>query len=203
MRVLLLETRSGIANDAAEQLAVHGHTVVRCHERGRRVFPCNALVDGAQCPLADDRRPVDVALTIRHQASPLPVPLEDGIACALRAHVPVVVAGEAASNPYQPFGAVEAGDDVVAACEAASTATLERHGAIALEAFARSLECLGVTDPGARATVHRNRGGLRVVISLSVPVDESVLPLATTRVVGALRAFDRVAPTIDVSVERA
>ena len=133
MRVLVLESRSGAADDPVVQLQARGHSVVRCHDgRGRRVFPCSALVEGHQCPLENHRPRVDVALTVRHQASSLPAPLEDGIACALRAHVPVVVAGDVESNPYEALGAAVAGDDVVKACERAANKALERRGSVAL-----------------------------------------------------------------------
>lgn len=146
---------------------------------------------------------MDVALTVRHRAAPLPAPLEDGIACALHAHVPVVVAGASESNPYEQLGAVVAGEDVVAACEAAAVTALERHGAVALQALEASLAAHGVREADARATVRRSRDGLQVALSVSAPVDGSVVGLATSRVVGALRALDRQAPRIDVTFEHA
>ncbi len=203
MRVLLLETEAGVADDAAARLSAAGHDVVRCHEpHDRDAFPCQGVLDTACCPIEGTGAGVDVALTVRHAPSPVAAPLEDGIACAIRARVPVVVAGEAASNPYEAFGAVVAGDDLVAACEAAATGPLDGHGSVAQHALEASLAAHGLRGIGERATVYRSRGGLRVVLSLFAPVDEMVLQQATTRVVGALRTFDRMAPRIDVSVER-
>jgi hypothetical protein len=204
MRVLLLETEAGAADDTAQRLLARGHEIVRCHEQlDRRAFPSVGLVDGARCPMEGAGAGVDVALTVRRTASPLPAPLEDGIACALHAHVPVVVAGAADSNPYDPLGAVVAGDDVVRACEDAAFAPLERHGAVALDALNASLAAHDVPHAGACATVRRSRDGLRVVLSGPAIVDDRTVALATSRVVGALRAFDHHAPKIDVAFERA
>jgi hypothetical protein len=44
MTVLVLESDTGAADSAIEQLEGEGHAVVRCHERNAVAFPCNALV---------------------------------------------------------------------------------------------------------------------------------------------------------------
>ena len=56
-------------------------------------FPCSALTDDG-CPLR--RNIVDVALTVRQRPRSQPAPQEDGVTCALRTHVPLVVAGATA-----------------------------------------------------------------------------------------------------------
>ena len=106
MRVLVLEGEGGAATDAVTELEANGHAVVRCHEPGAPAFPCAGLAGGG-CPLEGDG--VDVALTVRSAATGAPSPTEDGIACALRARVPVVVAGAGDANPYAAFGGTTVG----------------------------------------------------------------------------------------------
>ena len=55
--------------------------------------------------------------------TPGPTPFEDGVSCALRHHVPLVVAGTTALNPFDDWTTVTAGDDdIVEACERAGSA---------------------------------------------------------------------------------
>jgi hypothetical protein len=201
MRVLVLETRPGVAASAAERLEASGHEVLRCHEQSQaHAFPCAGLAENGGCPL--DGPGVDVALTVRHDAMPEPADLEDGVACALRAHVPLVVAGDAAVNPFASYGAaVVDGADVVAVCEQVANAPLERHGTVALDALRASLTRHGVADAGVEAIVHRSRDGLKVTLLVPADAPEDAAALATTRVVGALRNLDRNARSIDVAME--
>jgi hypothetical protein len=201
MRVLLLETEAGSAADAAVQLEAGGHEVLRCHEQSqRRAFPCAGLSDPSACPLEGPG--VDVALTVRHAPLPQPADLEDGVAGARRAHVPLVVAGESRDNPFASHGAtLAAGDDLVAVCEQAANAPLPRHGMVALDALRASLSRHGMPDADADAIVHRSRDGLRVTLFVPAGAPEDAAALATTRVVGALRALDARARSIDVAME--
>lgn len=85
--------------------------------RARRV----SRLDTDECPPA---RHTDVALVARPRVAPRPTALEQGATCAIRAGVPLVEAGPAALDPYEPWLADRVDDDVVAACEAASDAAL-------------------------------------------------------------------------------
>ena len=88
MRVLMLESHPGVANEAIAELTDAGHTIVRCDTADRR-YPCRGLVPGADCPLDEH---VDVALVVQeigtHQ-------VEHGAVCAARSRVPVVAVGPA------------------------------------------------------------------------------------------------------------
>jgi hypothetical protein len=203
MRVLLLETESGSAAHAAASLEASGHEVLRCHEASQRhAFPCAGLSDASACPL--EGAGVDVALTIRHAALADPAPFEDGAACALRAHVPLVVAGATAGNPFVLHGAtpITGDDDVVVACEQVANAPLARHGMVALDALRASLIRHRLPDADAQAIVHRSRDGLRVTLVVPASAPDAAAALATTRVVGALRGLDTRARSIDVAMER-
>ena len=116
MRVLVLEGEPGAAGEVERRLRAAGHEVVRCHEPGLPLFPCVGLSDGA-CPLDGPR--VDVAVTVRGHVRPSPALTEDGAVCALRAGIPLVMAGRTVLNPFAPWAAADVREaDVVEACEA-------------------------------------------------------------------------------------
>jgi hypothetical protein len=116
MKVLLFETDPCASDGAARELEEAGHEVVRCHHRALPAFPCVALQDGGRCPI--DGGDIDVALTVRAHPLPCPATLEDGVVCALRHHVPLVVAGNAVFNPFEPWMTAAVGDqDLVEVCE--------------------------------------------------------------------------------------
>jgi hypothetical protein len=201
MRVLVVETDAGAADEAVARLEAAGHAVARCHEHGERhAFPCAGLAAGGVCPLRGDG--VDVALTVRARPMPTPAALEDGAACALRANVPLVVTGQTVWNPYVQLPDVTvAHDDVVAACEAAARAPLARHGVAALEAMRASLLQSGVDARDVEdtdVTVTRTRAGLHVTLDVPPGAPKAAIALATTRVMSAVRELDRAAPAIDV-----
>src|SRR3954451_11496602 len=131
MRVLVVESDRHAADAAIAELREAGHEVGRCHESGLPVFPCNALCEGAGCSL-DTRDGVDVLLDYRAHAHPRPTPLEDGVSCAARRCIPVVVAGVSALNPFDKWttAAAENGS-VVDACNRAATAPIESLGDVA------------------------------------------------------------------------
>jgi hypothetical protein len=121
VRVLVLETNRRAADHAIAELRGAGHQVVRCHEVGLPAFPCNALCNNGVCEL-DASGGVDIVLDYRAHPLPRPTAYEDGVSCALRHHVPLVVVGTSALNPFDKWTAAIAGDDeIVAACEAAAS----------------------------------------------------------------------------------
>ncbi len=206
MRVLVVGTMPGIIAETADALDAAGHAVVRCHD-GADAFPCAALTPGRTCPIEDG--PVDVVVAARDRAWPKPSPFEDGASCALRRHIPMVVTGPATMlHPYAPYGAreVPAGGDLVATCEEAVAAPLAGHGQVALECARTVLEVAGIETSDLRVTVHRRpadlRGGLVVDLHLPVALSDEAHGLRSNlvaKVVGALRAHDPHAPSIDVS----
>ena len=196
MKVLVLESDPGAAATAVEQLEAAGHRVVRCHEPGTAAFPCAGL-DVGGCPL--DGEPVDVALTVRAHPHSRPTPLEDGVTCALRHKVPVVVSGRTLLDPFERYGAESADDDVVEACEAAADAVRPEHSAIATRALRDTLEHAELPHEGALGTVRRVQGRLSVTLSVPPDAPASVRDTAAVRATGALRAFDPDVIGIDVT----
>jgi hypothetical protein len=196
MNVLVNEAEPGAADHAIELLEAAGHRVVRCHERGDASFPCAALVPGGTCPL---RNPgVDVAVTVRRHPRARPSLLEDGIACALRARVPVVVSGTVLLNPYEELGAeVVEGEHVVGAVERMTVAASPNHSAIATDALRSALHS---HTGDVIATVVRSRSGLQVELEALPAVVRAAVKRAIPRVIAALRDYDRGALRIDVSI---
>lgn len=200
MDVLVLESEPGAADAAISALEGTDHTVVRCHEPGARAFPCRGLVPGP-CPL--ECGSVQVVLTVRGHTLPRPSPLEDGVTCALRRRLPVVMAGSTALNPFAGFRVVDAArGDVVAACEGAATGAQVEHEAVANRALDETLRRAGHEAAG-QSSVRRTERGLDVLLTVPPGTDERTRGMAAVRVVGALRAFDPHAPRIDLGYEMA
>jgi hypothetical protein len=101
------------------KLVATRHDTLRCHEPGEPAFPCNAFIEGRRCPLDVG---FDVVVTVRARPLQDPAPAETGVTCALRAGIPVVVAGMIAGNPFRDVatGVVSQAGDVSAACDAAA-----------------------------------------------------------------------------------
>ena len=194
MDVLVLESDPGAASAAVAQLEAAGHRVVRCHEAGDNPFPCAGLA--GECPL--EASPVDVALTVRAHPHSRPTPLEDGVTCALRHRVPVVVAGRTMLDPFEQFGAEEAADDVVEACEEAVVSVRQEHSVIATRALRDTLGRAPLPGDAAVAEVRRSGGRLTVELSVPSETPQQVRDTAAVRITGALRAFDPTATGIDV-----
>lgn len=199
LNVLVLESERGAADVAIGELEAAGHTVLRCHEPGAPAFPCNALQgEQSQCPLRTSV--VDVALTVRKRPRSQPAPQEDGVACALEAHIPLVVAGSALMNPYAPFATevIERTYDVVDACRRAAEAPLRRHGDRATAALVAVLGVHGITGFDPKVEVYRRGGRLHVEVHGAEQLDQRVKSVGSVRIIGALRELDRDADGIDV-----
>jgi hypothetical protein len=94
---------------------------------------------------------------------------------------------------------VKSDADLVTACEDAAAACLAEHSVIAANAARSSLEHAGLDPRGATATVHRRDGRLQVHLRLpSHP--EGLESMIGARVVGAVRAHDRTARGVDVTL---
>jgi len=201
MRVLVMESDRHVADSAIWSLRRAGHEIVRCHEEDLGAFPCNALCDGGSCPVEDDRG-VDVALTVRGHAYGRPTAYEDGVSCALRRGVPLVVAGVTAMNPFDKWTTVDASDaGVVEACEEASTRPIERLAQPARTEIRRRLSARSAPADGADVDVRRHGRRLAATITLAADAPEIDGELAVS-VAGVLRAKEPSASYIDVAVQR-
>ncbi len=196
--VLASGTEPGTAADFG--LVEAGHQVVRCHDEGAPAFPCRGMVSG-DCPL--DVGDVDAALFVGGGDGDSVTDDgagEDGARCALRRHVPLVVAGLSDGSSLKPWASavLQRTDDVTATLEIAAQAPSAQHGSVAAGAFAGVLEAHGLDGEVAEAVVFRMGGSLHVELRPTGPVDESILEIAAVRVAGALRAFDPYPRVIDV-----
>jgi hypothetical protein len=123
MEVMLIESRCGAGDEVAGSLAGSGCGVHRCAspEAAAAGFPCCAVVDPDNCPLAIG---VDVAVLVRDAGSPQPRDAH-GVACALRAGIPVIHDGSDADDESEPWLAGRIEDDVADSCRRAIDAGLE------------------------------------------------------------------------------
>jgi hypothetical protein len=205
VRVLVVESDRGAAVGPIADLQAAGHEVVRCHDTGQAAFPCNALADDGSCPL-ETADGVDVVLDYRARPHPKPTAFEDGVSCALRRHVPLVVMGTSALNPYERWTtAVADTDDVVGACERAVARPIERLAGPARAEIRSRLRRQGM-EPGladvADVLVRRARGQLDATVDIpetAIDTDESL----AVAVAGVIRANDRFASRVNVAVKRA
>jgi len=199
MEVLVVESEPGAAAAAIAELEAAGHRVKRCHEPGAPAFPCVGL-DPGRCPIEEDA--IDVVLTVRPRPHLGPSALEDGVTCALRRHVPVVVAGRTTLNPFVEYAAVIAGDDgVVEACERAATGPQPEHEEVATDMLRQTLTRAGLPSDTASASVRRSGSGLRISLRVPPETTKQQRDTASVRDVGAVRAFDRHAPHIETTCE--
>ena len=197
LNVLVLESEVGAADEARHELEGAGHRVLSCHERGEDAFPCAGLRDGRHCPLDDVA--VDVALDVRARPRSQPAPREDGVACALRHHLPLVVAGSPLLNPFVEYAqaTINRTDDVVDACERAADAPLRDHTLAAAQVLREVLDRRNVSAAPLVA-VRRRDGALLIEVSSARELDQETRSMAAVRMTGAVRALDHCARGCDV-----
>jgi hypothetical protein len=195
MRVLLIESVPGAGHPHAVELEASGHAVARCHDPGAPAFPCAGVERG--CPI--DTGPLDVALAVRSASAAEPSGGEQGVTCALRHRIPVVVA-----DAGHPYGARvdEAGDDVVAACESVAAAPRTAHAA-AVRAAVEDDPRLRAAAIGVAVDVRRRAPDLAVRVWVPAGLEEGMEAAVANRAATAARRFDPGARIIDVSVSRA
>ena len=199
MRVLVVEEVPGDAAVASQALVAAGHEITSCHRNGS-AFPCRGIGASPECPI--EAEGVDVALLVRSLPGSQPTAREDGVRCALRRHIPLVIAGEVDQSPYSSMAtAVETDlDRAPAAVEAAAAAPLPFHGDVASDALRTVLTAEGLSAEGADATVRRHGTQLLVTLRPGVDVDQKVVEIAAIRVLASVRALDPHASMIDVSL---
>ncbi len=181
-------------------LAEAGHQVVRCRDVDAPAFSCRGIETG-DCPL--DVGDVDAALLVGGGDPENGNGVgEDGARCALRRHVPLVVAGLEDDSPLNSWASVVlagvGAEDVATTLESAARAPSAMHGSVAAGAFAGVLEAHGLDAEVAEAVVVRSGGSLSVELRPTAEVAPEILEIAAIRVAGALRSFDPFARVIDV-----
>ncbi|MCB1013673.1 MAG: hypothetical protein KDB10_00955 [Acidimicrobiales bacterium] len=195
MRILVTETHDDAAQPVTRQLLDAGHEVVRCREPDGPAFPCVGL-EPHGCPIEGG---VDVALTVRTGPPAEPTAREDGAVCALRRHVPLVVAGASGPNPFAGWATVTVGDgDVVAACEAAAAADVARLSEVARAETRRFLEKRGHPVDGVEVRTRRSAHELKVELDLPGGLTGPEADAVAVSVADAVRAAEPTIPVIDV-----
>ena len=197
LNIMVLDGDPAAAAGAARELTDAGHVVLRCHEPGAPAFPCRGIADQSTCPLSSHAVDVALAVTSAAQAAPVAV---DGGRCVLMHHVPLVVAGASALDPYRDFATrvVDGTHDIVGSCVAAAAAELPEHAARAEAVIATSIGLIG--DAAPTVSVVRRGGGLHVRVAGLERRTTAERQAAVVRIAGALREFDRAARTIDVEL---
>lgn len=117
-RVLAVGTDEWAVRQMATGLERQGCAVLRCHDPGAPVFPCNALRPDRVCPIDAG---FDVVVTMRARGLASITPGEWGVVCALHAGKPLVVAGVGTGSPLQQWttALVPQGGDVMTAVKVA------------------------------------------------------------------------------------
>jgi hypothetical protein len=196
--VLLMESHTGTADSAAAALEQAGHHVLRCHAPGDRGFACTELDRPGSCPL---NRPVDVALLVRREVTPHPTPLEDGLRCAVRAHVPVVEDGPEQLDPFDPWlsGRV-VGGDVVAACEQAADRAFASFEREVLQRISGLLSVAGVPGSDVSCRIVADWPRLLVNLDVDAEIEPSLEQALAVRALDAVRARPSTLGSVDVEV---
>ena len=195
MRILVTETHAEAAVPAERQLMEAGHEVVRCRADDGPAFPCAGLEPGG-CPIEGG---IDVALTVRTGPPEAPTAREDGVTCALRRHVPLVVAGPPGPNPFEGWATVCVDErDLVAACEAAASADVERLSAVARDEAVKALVRRGHAADGVDVITRRSAHDLKVEVALPDVVTDREADAIAVAVADRLRAVEPTIPVIDV-----
>jgi hypothetical protein len=187
---------------AATALREAGHTIHVCHDPENNDFLCTGM-HGNACPL--EAVPIDVAVDVRPFPLPMPTLEEDGIRCAVRRHIPLVVAGETSTNPFAPWTTAEAcGANIVESVETAVTTPLADLSERATEVLRDNLGRGGATAGDAHVEVRRRAGRLSVRIIASGagtdPELDRALARASIRVHQEVRAIDDRARGVDVGI---
>jgi len=187
----------------AESLRAGGHQITTCDSPdGHGPMACAAL-RGEPCPI--ETRPVDVALHVTTELAGTPSIEDEGILCALRQFIPLVVANYDTADPastgdgFAPWAAaVCAPADVEKTLAWAAAAPLRIHIAAAAEAANAVLASKGV-EAHFDAIVHRSNGQIQVGLEADGPVPDDVRRDAAVRAHDVIRQIDQRSPAVDVS----
>lgn len=203
--VLLIEAHPGDGAVDSDRLVAAGHRVHRCwsersdagwRTRDRGGSLCVGVTAGS-CPVD---RGIDVALVVRGRVTPRPTAAEAGASCALRSGIPVVEDGPETLDPFEPWLAARAGEDVVVACEEAVQLGLDP---LRPEIVARTSQVLaGAGVDPRQVQVAFELEPPRLTVRLRGPaVSAAVEQALGVRVLDAVRAARRTFGQVDVSYE--
>lgn len=204
MKVLMVENNSESAHRIAELLKSSGHSVHSCHDASaiEGLDACVAL-QHQQCPM--NLVPMDLLLDVRSpdgtHSGIEALLMEEGVLCAARRKIPVVIAGEINDQPFKRWATIEhPGLPSVAVLEDVASAPLPDHSAVATAALRSTLRAHGIIVDKAEAEVCRRDGGLLLHIDVSPSIDTSAAQAVAIKVGQAVRHIDPWAPSLDITL---
>ncbi len=188
----------------AQGLLRAGHSVHVCHDEsfGGSSGACVA-VEGHRCPLT--LAPMDLFLDVLPPASDqsgVEVLLrEEGILCAKRHMIPVVLVGAADAHPFMRFATMALSNiPGVADLEAVASAPLPDHSTVATAALRNALRAHGKGSQHATAEVRRRNGGLILHIEVGAPAEHDAMRTIAIKVGQAVRSMDPWATSLDIII---
>lgn len=196
--VLLLESHPWVGEASAKALAEAGHRVHRCHRPGDAGYACVGLTDAHACPIEGH---VDAAVLVRAYGTSAPTPHEDGVRCAVRAHVPVVEVGEKDTDPYADWVTLRTEErSLSAACHAAVELARQPLVEAVLAKISPIVTGADLDPAGVRCTLTARWPEMDVALVLPGPVDRRLEQAVGVRAYDALRAHTRSYKTVNVMV---
>jgi hypothetical protein len=154
VQVLMTELATDRARTAAALLETRAHEIVTCGDDVPRTVTCAAL-RGGSCPL--DRQTIDVVLHVERADGPGLA--DEGVVCALRRFVPLVVAARGQASAADPFvgwaAAVCDLDELEEALTEAAAAPLPAHSAAAARRRTPCWQVPAVSPAGRPSHVDR------------------------------------------------
>jgi hypothetical protein len=184
MKILMLGRPGSERAAAAERLEADGHDVMVCRDHH---WGCAGL-EGT-CPI--DRSTVDVAVVTVEPGEPTD---EQSVACANRAHVPVVLVGAAPGERLERYvqaSVPSPNADLAAAIDVAANDTTA-YRTVVEDALADHLR------DGERAVVVVRRSTERIVVELDVRAAPERRSTLADHARAAVRGYDSRTPVIDV-----
>lgn len=203
----MVEQDTEPASRLAQRLVEAGHSVHVCHDEGVCADSgvCVA-VQGHPCPLT--LAPMDLFLDV---VSPVPgtpgvdrsgvevLLKEEGILCAKRHMIPIVLVGATEAHPFGRFATTQRPDlPRVGDLEAVASSPLPDHSTVAIAALRSALRGRGIGAERAEAEVRRRNGGLVLHIDVGAPAAHDTAQAIAIRVGQAVRAMDPWASSLDI-----
>jgi hypothetical protein len=204
MDVLVPDRSTRAGREVAGALEDGGHRVHACVQH-EGALPC-AVLAGRPCPL--DEAPIDVAVDVGTGRRDVGDGDADGgtfgngALCALRRHIPLVLAGDTDEHPLAPWAAARAGRDVRATVAAVMGRPLPGQTAAARRALLHELRHQGTDSDSAAVEVFRRPGRLLVELRTDTSISRTQAERLATHIARAVRVYDHWAPKLDVTVRR-
>ncbi len=214
MNVLMIEEASPIGAKVADSVRQSGGSVYCCHNgpTNERDFACDALLGGV-CPL--EIHPIDAVVAVKRSDAGIvtrantdtspPLLYDEGIACSIRRHIPLVMVcdtGDPYGGPFdQWIEAASVHDEVSEVLQSIVSGPSDTYTQLASKALVTSMLIRNLDTSKAKATVIRRNGCLTVTLTIREELDQLTIDSLSVSVHRALRDFDPWISCIDISVK--